>query len=505
MEASSDQTQAAQPFEVVRPNASAMIESMRAFGYSTQSAIADLIDNSLSANATTVWIEFFWDGASSYISVTDDGDGMSATELSDAMRLGSRSPREVRAATDLGRFGLGLKTASFSQARRLSVESKRADAIPAVRQWDLDYVAACGDWRLLTSVESATRKRLPRLADLPHGTTVLWEHLDRVVGAAGVNDDRAKARFLELAGVVEKHVAMVFHRFLGRPKAFRILIHGQSVEPWDPFLADLPATQRLAEEHLTLHGQRVVVRPFILPHHSRLTLTQHKIAAGVGGWNAQQGFYIYRNRRLLVAGDWLRLGFQKEEHCKLVRIQVDLPNSLDADWSIDVKKATARPPGPLRDDLQRIASVARQRATEIYRHRGKVIARPASQDYAFVWDRVVRRGRTFYRVNREHPLIRATRAILDHDQAESFDATLRLVEETVPTPLIALDHSQAPEAQATPFEDTPTAGVIAVMERIYISLRADGLSDAAARERISSMEPFQLFPEIVASFEGGPT
>lgn len=478
-----------------------MIESMRAFGYSPQAAIADLLDNSISAGAANIWVEFFWSGSDSYVAVTDDGHGMSEHDLSDAMRLGSSNPLDPRDPSDLGRFGLGLKTASFSQARRITVASKQEGAGPAIRQWDLDYVHDCGDWRLLTTAASGTMGRTAPLKHVEHGTTVLWEQMDRVVDSTSVDDKRAKRHFLEMTRTVEHHIAMVFHRFLGPPRRLAVWINGERVQPWDPFMSDHPATQRRPKETLPLHGQSVVVQPFVLPHHSRLTVEEHKDGAGVAGWNAQQGFYIYRNRRLLVAGDWLRLGFQNDEHCKLARIQIDLPNSLDGDWSIDVKKATARPPSVLREDLRRIAKLTRGLASDIYRHRGKVIARSASQDYAFVWSRAVKNGKTFYRISRDHPLVRTAR-VEAGEGADALEAVLRLVEETVPTPLMVLDQSEKPEEQATPFEGAKARELIAVLERVYASLRSDGMSDQDARQRILTMEPFHLFPDIVASYDG---
>ena len=106
-------------------DASAMGEAMRAYGYNLATALADLIDNSIAAGSRKVWLRCEWAGSSSWISVTDDGSGMAEKELVNAMRLGSTNPTSKRAKSDLGRFGLGLKTASFSQARRLTVITKK--------------------------------------------------------------------------------------------------------------------------------------------------------------------------------------------------------------------------------------------------------------------------------------------------------------------------------------------------------------------------------------------
>jgi hypothetical protein len=488
-------------FEVVEPNAPAMIHSMRSVGYTAQAAVADLVDNSISAQASNAWVTFHWDGAHSYVSIADDGCGMDEPGLTEAMRLGSRSPLEEREPGDLGRFGLGLKTASFSQCRRLTVWTRRSrEAGVSVRCWDLDYVNDTGQWRLLKVPPQGETARSAQLESLDSGTVVVWESLDRLVEGSPVEDEHAQRRFLEVAEAVETHLAMVFHRFLESPAKLTIWINGQRITPWDPFLRGEAATQHLAEEVLTLAGQRLVVRPYVLPHHSRLSPDTHKRAAGPGGWNARQGFYIYRNRRLLVAGDWLNLGFQKEEHSKLARIQVDLPTALDSAWQIDVKKSTAKPPGALRGELRRIAKVTRNRATEIYRHRGKVIARSAARNDSFVWTRVVRRGKISYRVNRDHPLVRDTLAASDQHRAE-VESLLRMVEETVPTPLISLDDSQVPDERADPFEGAPMVEVEDLLQRTYRSFLTVGLSPSHARERLAGTEPFNRFPELIATLE----
>jgi hypothetical protein len=488
-------------FELIEPNAPALIQSMRSVGYTAQAAVADLVDNSIAARARNVWVTFRWDGAHSFISIADDGMGMDEPALTEAMRLGTRSPLEERELGDLGRFGLGLKTASFSQCRRLTVwtrVSKEGDL--SVRCWDLDYVNETGQWRLLKLPPRGSVSQTAQMDKLDSGTVVVWENLDRLVEGSPVEDQRAQRRFLEVAEAVEAHLAMVFHRFLEPPATLTIWINGQRITPWDPFLRSEAATQHLAEESLTLAGQRIVVRPYVLPHHSRLSAEIHQRAAGQGGWNARQGFYIYRNRRLLVPGDWLNLGFQKEEHSKLARIQVDLPTTLDGAWQIDVKKSTAKPPGPLRDELRRIAKVTRARATGIYRHRGKVIARSAARNDSFVWNRVVRRGKVSYRVNRDHPLVREILASGNQHRTE-VEALLRMIEETVPAPLISLDDSQNPDEQADPFEGAALSEVEDLLRRTYLSLRSVGLSPSHARERLAGTEPFNRFPELIATLE----
>jgi len=483
-------------YDIAAPRASAMIESLRAFGYNLQTAIADLIDNSISAGARNVWLSFCWDGASSYISIRDDGHGMTEAQLISAMRLGSQSPLKKREANDLGRFGLGLKTASFSQCRRLTVASRSENHAVAVRRWDLDYVNQVDEWRLLRSPAEGSIQKLNDLEPMPYGTIVLWECLDRIVDKAKADDQKAQDDFLETVEVVENHLAMVFHRFLEKRDRLKIWINHHPIEPWNPFLPDAQATQVLPLEPLTFKGETVSVQPYVLPHHSKIDPNTYNKAAGLNGWNAQQGFYVYRNERLLVAGDWLSLGYRQDEHCKLARIQIDLPNSMDSDWNIDIKKSRARPPASLKADLKRIARLTRYRATEIYRHRGKVVARENAEKYVFPWDKKLRRGKVFYAVNQEHPLVREALSLPDNCQPV-IRALLRLLEETVPVQQIWIDSSTEPEKQPQAFDGTPSEQVLEVMVEIYWALKKSGMTQEQARDRILTMEPFQHFETLV--------
>jgi hypothetical protein len=480
--------------EVVPPRAAAMIHSMRAFGYSLPAAIADLVDNSISAHARKVDVDFHWAGASSAVRVVDDGDGMGEVELSEAMRLGSGGPLADRRPDDLGRFGLGLKTASFSQARSLTVASRVAGGSTATRTWDLDHVEATEEWSLLFDPLGDSSMQEGALDEHEHGTAVVWGKLDRLVGEVDADDAEAHQRFLAGVAQTERHLGMVFHRFLRGPQKLTIHVNGQELEGWDPFMEDQRATQLLPPTPLGLRGHMVHVTPFVLPHHSKLSSAEHTAGAGPHGWNEHQGFYVYRAERLLVAGDWLRLGFQKEEHFKLARIRIDLPNTLDADWQIDVRKATARPPGLMRPELKQIAKITRARASEVYRHRGKVIARESTKGPAFLWRQVNRRGKIIYAIQRDHPVIKALL-----DESSSFAEALRLIEETVPVPLIMINAAERPDELAAPFEGADDREVRTVMDRVRGVLLDHGMSDIEVRRQLAQMEPFNSFPEIIAT------
>lgn len=483
-------------FDVVPPQADALMESLRATGYSLPDAVADLVDNSITAGARNVWLNFRWAGSGSQVSILDDGCGMSEAELMEAMKVGSKSPQEEREASDLGRFGLGLKTASISQARAVTVASKaRNNGRVAARRWDLDHLATTKDWQLLRVPIASAGNDAERLAELTHGTLVSWDKLDRLVGDSAPDDERARQLFHEGLRAVEEHLAMVFHRFMAPPNPISIWINGQPIRPWDPFLADEPATQRLSSEVL---APLVTVTPFVLPHHSRLPADSHRIAGGPEGWNAHQGFYVYRNRRLLVAGDWLGLGFVKEEHYKLARIQVDLPNSLDHEWEIDVRKSQARPPLRFHDTLRRIARAVRQRAVDVYRHRGRSIARSTGRSSTFVWTRRVKEKKVSYVINRDHPLIAD---VLGAGTVESrrVRQLLRLIEEYVPIQQIWVDLAEGDESESVPFESATDREIKSLIRALYSAFVRAGLSRSEALDRLGATEAIGERYELIQS------
>jgi hypothetical protein len=481
----------------VPPDPAAMIESMRAFGYSLPGAIADLVDNSITAQAREIDIELHWAGPDSWIRILDDGRGMDAEELTTAMRLGSRSPREHRAPDDLGRFGLGLKTAAFSQAAVLTVASRGPSGTVEVRGWDLAHVTESRAWSLLLDPDAADAPALDPLNERESGTAVLLRRIDRLVDDAEVDDNLAKLHFLRNAEAVETHLGAVFHRFLANDLTIRV--NGNMVAAWDPFLASDTATQDLPPESIPFRDERVLVQAHVLPHHSKLAAEDHRLAAGIRGWNHHQGFYVYRAKRLLVAGDWLGLSIQKEEHYKLARIKVDLTNAMDLEWQIDVRKATARIPRELREDFRRIAQATRSKAAEAYRYRGKRIARSANEDRRFVWSAHVNRGAVRYRIDREHPLTFDALA-RSGEGRQALERAIRVIEETVPVQAIVMEARERPDSDRAPFNDEQRE--LAAILRVAFGTMVDhGADPADALARLASMEPFDSHPELVSALQ----
>jgi hypothetical protein len=417
---------------------------------------------------------------------------MSESELVMALRPGSRNPNETRDSNDLGRFGLGLKTASFSQCRRVTVLSKPEDGTVCYWAWDLDYVAQTGFWHL---VRPEPPYGLPVLLNQQkRGTIVVWELLDRVVTNAPATDEKAHARFLAIADSVKQHLAMVFHRFLERGR-FKLYFNDSPVKPWDPFLKGAEGAQPCGEEFY--QNGAVSVKGYVLPYHKRLTTDEFAEAGGSRGWNDLQGFYIYRNERLLVAGSWLGM-FKKEEHLKLARIQVDIPNTLDTDWHIDVKKSMAHPPYGSAGPLRTFAKAVRDKAVAVYRNVGRINNPGIPLTQQELWLERKRHDKRHYEINREHPLVMAF--LTKHpDAGSSLNTLLRFVEETIPIRSIMIRENEAPNEHAQPFEQTNHEPIKQAAFAMFQAQRTKGKTSDEARTLILSIPPFSLFPEYIHS------
>lgn len=417
------------------PDAVSLIESMRAVGYSVEAAIADLVDNSISANSKS--IEIRYDASlSPFIGILDDGEGMTHDELVEAMRHGSRDPTLKRDANDLGRFGLGLKTASFSQCRKFTVVSKKRGLISALR-WDLEIVRQKKGW-VVVELTSSETKSLPLYASLEErnsGTLVVWEDLDRLVADAA--DPQAEMT-LKMAPLYE-HIALVFHRFTQKEEgndAIRITVNGLNVSIRDPFLRDNSFGQPLEGQIIRHARGNVHVVPYVLPPVSRLSDEDIKLAGGEEGLRGTQGFYIYRSRRLISWGTWFKL-VPKEEFYKLTRVQVDIPNTFDDLWALDIKKSIASPPDVIRNRLRELIPHFANASRSTITYPGK---RQRTKDYSPVWIRVEReRGAFRYEVNLEHPVVQKLSENLDETKKGAFVALFDLLSKSIPFESIYAD------------------------------------------------------------------
>jgi hypothetical protein len=469
---------------------------LRGTGYSLETALADLIDNSIAAAATAVELTLEWNNGNPYAIIADDGNGMTEEAVVEAMRFGGTGPARVRESSDLGRFGLGLKTASLSQCRRLTVVSKR-DGAKSAFCWDIDHIRRTGDaWELLEGLSEEIVPLTEALDARPSGTMVVWDRID----FGRVRERPSRPAFLAGIERAERHLAMVFHRYLGGDaRRLRLSINGVRISAWDPYLENHDATIPRPAQALDSGGERISVRGFILPHPDRFAnATAVEEAGGPEGWVAQQGFYVYRQKRLLSAGGWLGIGgsraWTREEFSRLARIRVDLPNTIDEDWRIDIRKAQVRPPEAIRPPLERIADDVRKIARLVFFHRGRRLERMQADGVARIWQVNPPSSERRYVIRRDHPLLGLLRERLRGDGL--LDALLEVIERTVPVDRIWLDTIETGPRAIAGHDSATYDPLVESARGIVRTMMAAGLAPGVAIAAVAKMEPFDSVPDI---------
>jgi len=408
-------------YEIVRPNVKNFIKSLRDLGYTFEIAVADILDNSISAGAKTINI-YADKNPEMIMSLLDDGLGMNEAELIEAMRLGSKDPDEERMKNDLGRFGMGLKTASFSQCKKITVISKKEGTLSA-KQWDLDFVENSEEWQLITPSLNII-KELPlfdELDNLDHGTIVVWESIDAFQPDA----------FIEIINGLRDHLSLVFHRFLEgdiKGKKINIFVNGNPLLPFDPFNEKNNATQWLPEQKIKFNNSSIRIQPVILPHHSKMSRQEYDKYATTEGYTKSQGFYLYREGRLLIHGTWWGLHKVSDAH-RLVRIKIDATNDQDYLWNIDVKKSTASPNKDIRTELKKILDQVLERGSRPYTGRGRKIEDKTTTRF---WDIAHSEDEITFSINKKHPLLFQLLNVLEDNQIEILNAYFKGLEAYLP-------------------------------------------------------------------------
>jgi hypothetical protein len=405
-----------------------LFDSMRAVGYSLPTALADIIDNSVSAEATKVQVMFDANVMEPFVYVIDNGRGMDGNEARISMQLAGTGSATMRSSGDLGRFGLGLKTASLSQCRRLTVATKK-DGEVSVLQWDLVHLSVSRSWDLivLDAQEASDLPGFAGLREMEHGTLVVWQDLDRVAAQMKDFGRLLDSQMIEAA----THLSLVFHRFLsgdGHPRV-EIAVNSIDLAPADPFLEKSHGTQPSLVESIDVAGTKITVQAFTLPFTSRMTARERKKATANGDLRESQGFYIYRAGRLVIWGTWFRL-IARADMSKLTRVKVDIPNSLDSLWSLDIKKSSAAPPAIVRERLASLATTFVKPSERAHSYRGR---KPSSEDPTVrAWAAIEDREAVRYVLNTDHPLISALTERLDQTSIKLLDDLILVLENTLP-------------------------------------------------------------------------
>lgn len=353
------------------PDPKSHVKTLMKIGYTMQSAVADIIDNSIAANSKNIEIYSPPGMNEPLISILDDGHGMDSDELIRNMRIGCKDPSLERKNGDLGRFGSGMKTASFSQARRLTVISKKNNGLATAAIWDIDLIEKENSWSLeiLEESEIARIQGIKINSETIQGTQIIWQKLTCFQsGSHSFDHDTELATHLT---ELRKHIALHFHRFMEGKNKCTISINNIKIEPIDPFLTKAEGYQEGRSEKLRCRGGYIVIQTHVLPHFNRMTSQDMQNLGGAEAISQNQGVYIYREGRLINSGGWLGLA-KNSQLGALARVQVDVPTSIDHEWSTDVKKASLQLPQRLKMELRKFLSDPITKSKKVHFYRGKV-------------------------------------------------------------------------------------------------------------------------------------
>ena len=471
------------------------METARSFGnYDLALALADIIDNSISANARNIYIEASFDADE--IRISDDGFGMNSDELRVAMRIGSKNPKDKRSDEDLGRFGLGLKTASFSQADKLKVLTNK-DGNFCGAEWDLND---CDDFTMTLYSADETIAMIHSSVATRNGTEVVWSELSRLRKGSRAQEEQED--FNRAVRNAADEIGLIFHRFLADTESqkdnyINIFLNGTRVEPVDPFCQSNPKTQRLSPNSEIVGKVAITFTPFTLPFFSQLKSQEKEKLGGKEGFVKNSGFYIYRNKRLIIRGTWFQL-VPYGELSKLSRIMVDIPNSTDDQWKITVDKSGVQLPGILR---KRLSSWLKNRVVpssiKVFKHLGK---RENSGEALWYYGQVQGVGK--FRLAGEHPILQNFSNKLEKSQAQEFKKILGVIQSLLPVDSIRNVVSDQPEAIYQGYTDKVPADILEMAVEIARGMLDKGRTKSDILASLSLMQPFNQFqPEIEQHFE----
>lgn len=457
-----------------------LLQTMGYGAYELKTAVADIIDNSITAEAKNISVNFHWEEQieNCYVEIRDDGFGMTSKELERAMRFSDKGIDDERTKADLGKYGLGMKTASFYACHCLTVISKKAGHRITAKRLDQDVVSKEKKW-IGENLDGA-----PELDeyDIVHGTVVRWDKLNFI------DEGKNSKKFLmDKIEKIAEHISIYFNRFIDR--GISITVNGYKVRSWDPSFKKNPGTTRVESKEFLYDGQKIKVQSYLLPPSSKCTEDEIEEIYRNDALK-YQGFYVYRNDRLLIGGGWLGIRkLNNHQQYNPVRIIVDIPTSLDADFKVDFTKSGLQIPAPVERILFEIAKVARSKASEAFKNRARKVAQPGIKTQGQVWNVVRNKNGTRLVINKDHPLIKDyTKDMTQKD----FNALIKLLSGTIP-------HTDVNVIESNGVHYTDEE-MYKMIQLFYLRERVKEKSNEEIHKELCSIEPFNNYLSIVEAF-----
>ena len=443
-----------------------MLDILGSSGYSLKTAIADVLDNSITAKAKNIYINFFYDEEDSYIQIIDDGKGMSFQKMKEASIIGFKSVDESRDLDDLGRFSAGLNAASMSMANKLTIQSKQTE----INTFVLDFAKMKNKgWKTdIIETEEVYIKT-------ETGTAIIWTRLKELATA------NTRKEFFDKIAIVEEHLSHVFNDYI--ENGLKIYINNNLVKGWDPFLKKNPKTTITGNNTFSYNGYPITITMYILPTYNNLNPQEQKYMEGYG-LEEQQGFYIYRNNRLIKEGGWLELeGLSMSNKYNYARIRVDVTNQLDDVFKPNFMKSEIFIPNDLVEYFKKIARKARKESRENYNYmKAPTISRNIKKSVKTpVWNIKHSSDGLILAVNDEHPIIKSIcEKLSEQDKKRLFS----LISKNIPVGEIT--------RTGVSVRQNDYKNIIEEIEDMYNKLVETGLSSAEIMKKMSTCEPFCL-------------
>lgn len=417
------------------PNPEYFIKSIAEQGYSLETSIADLIDNSISAGAGKLEVLIDTQRLPFVLFIADDGSGMSPDDLKKNMQFPSSSMEDRRDTTDLGRFGLGLKTASFAQTRCFTVITRPKDAAGwHARTWDVNHLKTTGRWEILVNTPEEIETLILQYHRLSTGflnnfdswtpnTIIVWHGLYKFDND---QDTRDKHRILqrELTETTREYLQLIFHRFLGRPaNPLKIRLNNEQLSPFDPFPA---AARNISVQQKLLLGNNLRLEGFVLPNKSL------QESRGASPWTLShkslidmEGIYIYRADRLIVFGGWAGI-IKSAPRLQLARLKVEIGNGIDHLFHLNVAKSSIIIPFSERMAFLRyVTELKREAEKEYFNYETRIT--PVKSPLKNIFAKVPTSNGMALEIDGDFPLLRQFTATLDEDQTKQLRIILRMI------------------------------------------------------------------------------
>ena len=426
--------------EDASPNPEYLIKSIAEQGYSLETSLADLMDNSISAEADKIEVLVDTDSEPFKLFLADNGQGMTEEELSSNMQFPSNSPEDSRSNSDLGRFGLGMKTASFSQTRKFTVLSKKkGENKYHGRTWDVDFLKANG-WkiiinsdeevsRLMVQYDDLSKEFLKRFDDYMPNTIVIWEGLYKFESYLK-QGNRKDALKREITEVTSDYLALVFHRFMEKNiNPLRIRINNAIVSPFNPFPEEEKDFRQIEPKQSSFRSDVIKIEGFVLPSRaiteSKKSFT--KWTTKYRGLMDMEGLYIYRADRIILFGGWNGI-VKKAPRLQLARLRVEVGNSVDHLLHLNVAKSQIVIPHELRNAFETYIGELKIEAEREYYNRGiRKFSGTKTKNHVQLFERTYSNKGSILEVNNNFPLVKSLQEFLNKKQKTQLNLLLRMI------------------------------------------------------------------------------